>query len=365
MFETKTQENIKAKILQELAKDGLLSIMAGSFADASAGAVARCVSEVYQSLPGVVSMIFVDESSGPYLDEAGRTFWNLVRRPGTKARGQITLTGDPGAMLPADTMFISATGLEFRLREAVTLGEQGAGVGELEAVEAGSRYNLEAGALVRMYVNPVGLSSFASEATSGGTDPESDRSFLARIDERRKRPITSGNGYHYRVWATEVAGVGNAKVVQLANGPGTVGMTVIDANYLPAAGDIVERVTSNVASQRPIGAEPIIGTATGVALTVQAQVTLAGGTSADQVREAFLLALEAYRRSVIQAKYDKVYPGPQEDLPYTILYNRILALLLTIEGVINFSALTVNGGETDVTLQSNEVPTIGEVVIRL
>ena len=77
-----------------------------------------------------------------------------------------------------------------------------------------------------MYVNLTGLTGYQSEAAAGGTDAESDAALLARIRERVQRPPTSGNGYQYRQWAMEIPGVGNAKVVELPSGPGTVGITL-------------------------------------------------------------------------------------------------------------------------------------------
>ncbi len=48
------------------------------------------------------------------------------------------------------------------------------------------------------------------------------------------------NGWQYRQWALSVAGVGDAKVVELAQGPGTVGVTIVDSNMAPASPEIVE-----------------------------------------------------------------------------------------------------------------------------
>ena len=50
----------------------------------------------------------------------------------------------------------------------------------------------------------------------------------ARFYEKVRLPATSGNAYHYQQWALEVSGVGAAKVFPLDNGPGTVGILVVD-----------------------------------------------------------------------------------------------------------------------------------------
>ena len=125
MFEDRTTEKLKEETLAEIDPAVGVSTMAGSYADATVGPLCRQVSRVYQSLPAVLSMLFVDESSGPFLDLVGRDYHNLQRRAGTKARCAVTLTGKAGTQVGAGTVFLTATGLAFRLRAAVSIGAGG------------------------------------------------------------------------------------------------------------------------------------------------------------------------------------------------------------------------------------------------
>lgn len=230
MFEDRTTENLKKETLAEIEPATGVSSMAGSYADATVGPLCQAVSRLYKALPGVLSMLFVDESSGRFLDLVGGDYFDLTRREGTKARCSVTLTGKAGTVVNAGTVFLTAEGLEFVLLSAVTIGAAGTAVGELEAAEVGSAYNIQPDSLTQMYVNLTGLESYENSQGEGGTDRESDLALYTRIDEARKRPDTSGNGWDYRSWALEVPGVGEAKVVELPQGPGTVGVTVIDSN---------------------------------------------------------------------------------------------------------------------------------------
>ena len=254
MYEDKTPEAIKAEILAAIRQSQGLSAMAGGFADGVAGPVAEQLSEAYRALEGVPSMLFVDESSGGYIDLVGGQYYNITRREGTRAYCDISFSGTPGLVIPKGTAFLTAGGLSYALMAAVALGPEGTGRGRLEAAEAGSAYNVEAGAIDRMYVNLTGLTDYHSEAAAGGTDAESDAALLARIRERVQRPPTSGNGYQYRQWAMEIPGVGNAKVVELPGGPGTVGVTLVDSNDRAPSEEIVEAVTAHIEEERPIGA---------------------------------------------------------------------------------------------------------------
>lgn len=363
MYEDKTPEAIKAEILAAIRQSQGLSAMAGGFADGVAGPVAEQLSEAYRALEGVTSMLFVDESSGGYIDLVGGQYYSITRREGTRAYCDISFSGTPGLVIPKGTAFLTAGGLSYALMAAVALGPEGTGRGRLEAAEAGSAYNVEAGAIDRMYVNLTGLTDYHSEAAAGGTDAESDAALLARVRERVQRPPTSGNGYQYRQWAMEVAGVGSAKVVELPGGPGTVGVTLVDSNDRAPSEEIVEAVTAHIEEERPIGAAVTVTAAGEREVTVAAQVSLTGGAGAGAVQDAFRAALAGYLHTLIEGKYGAVYYKPADDQPYTLLYNRVLALLLNVEGVENFASLTVNGGTADVTIQAGEIPVLGEVSV--
>ena len=162
--------------------------MAGSYADATAGPLCLVVSGFYQVVRAVPSMLFVDPSSGIFLDLVGGDYFNLTRREGTRARCSVTFTGTPGTAINAGTAFLTNTGLEFILQTGVTIGSDGSAVGELEAAQVGSQYNIGPNTLTRMYVNIPGLSSYANAHAEGGTDTETDQALYERIDEARKRP---------------------------------------------------------------------------------------------------------------------------------------------------------------------------------
>ena len=150
--------------------------------------------------------------------------------------------------------------------------------------------------------------------------------------------------------------------MELANGPGTVGVTLVDSTYAPASEEKVEAVLQHILLKKPIGAAPTVEAAKAVEISVSAAVTLAG-TTTEAVKEAFKTALQDYFRTLIDNKYKRIYYKPAEDLPYTVVYNRVLALLLTIPGVDNFSSLTVGGGTADISIPADSIPTLGEVTV--
>lgn len=362
MFEDRTTANIKKEALEELSPATGISAMAGSFADASIGAAARVTSEFYQALRAVPSMLFVDPNSGQFLDLVAGDYFNMTRRNGTVATCSMDLFGTPGTLIQRGTVFLTAEGLRFATTVAVTIGADGRAVCTLQAAENGAAYNIAAGALVSMWINIPGLTSYYNTEATGGTDDETGEQLYERIDGARKRPRTSGNGWDYRGWALEIDGVGEAKIVELAFGAGTVGITLVDSTYAPASPEKVEAVLQNILRKKPIGAAPTVEAAKAVEISVSATVTLAG-TTTEVVKEALTAALQNYFKTLIDNKYQRIYYKPSEDLPYTVVYNRILALLLTIPGVDNFSSLTVSGAEEDISIPADSIPTLGEVTV--
>ena len=152
-------------------------------------------------------------------------------------------------------------------------------------------------------------------------------------------------------------------MVELAQGPGTVGVTVVDSNMAPASPEIVEACQALLDAQRPVGATVTAAAPGEVELNVSATVVITAATTAEAVKEAFAARLKEYLAGVIRAKYGAIYYSPEEDPAYTVIYNRILALLLTIDGVENAASLTVNGGTNDVTIQADQVPVAGTVEV--
>lgn len=362
MFEDRTPEALRAEMLEDIQQSQGVTAMAGGFADGVIAPAAEQMSQLYQALRAVPGMLFVDESSGGYIDLVGRQYYNITRRGGTRAVCTMTFTGTAGLTIPQGTAFLTAGGLAFALTEGVTLDGSG-GTGTLEAEAAGSAYNIDAGTLTRMYVNLPGLTGYHNEAAAGGTDDESDAALLARIQERVRQPPTSGNGYQYRQWAMSVAGVGAAKVVELAQGPGTVGLTVVDSNYRAAQEGIRKAVADHLETVRPVGCTPTVAVPQEVTVTVSATVTLTGGGSLEPVQSAFRAALEEYLHSLIDDKYSRIYFLPEEDTAYALLYNRVLALLINQDGVENAEELTVNSGTANLSLQPDEIPVLGEVTL--
>lgn len=363
MYEDRTAEAIRAEICADIQAETGASPVTGGFIDTMVGRLAVEHAKVYSALNAAIALIFPDEDSGAFLDLHGEAYHNLERRTGSKARAAMTFSGTAGTVIPAGTVFVTSTGLEFATEKAVTLNNGGMAGGYVQAAEVGARYNVGADELTKMYVALAGLDEWHNAAASGGSDVESDGAYYARIDEKRKRPPTSGNVYHYRQWALSVPGVGAVKVIPLADGAGTVGVHIVGEDMTPAGAETVARVSEVIAANRPIGPTVTVQAPRAVPITIVARVELAAGGAVAAIQSAFVDKVREYLGGLVERKYAVIYAGKDEDTPYKVVYNRLAALLMDVEGVSNYVSLTVNGVAGDATIAADAVPVLGEVTV--
>lgn len=348
LFEDRTPEGIRAGILADCGLCGLETVEGGWLSDMAAP-VALELWKLYQAMNALFAMVYVDETSGPYIDMQAGLF-GITRKAGTAAVCTAALTGVAGAVIPAGTRFLTPSGLGYTLDEAVALDSGGTGTGSLTAETVGEAYNVPAGTMAPAGGAIQGLTACANGKAQGGTEAERDEALLSRYLERLRTPATSGNPAHYRQWALEVSGVGDARVTRTPAGPGTVGVLIVDGDRQPVDASVVTACAAHIEEMRPIGAAVTVTSAEGVAVAVAAAVDIDGSTTKEAVRAALERSLGEYLKGVALNSQ-------------TVLYNRIAFLLMDIDGVGDYSGLTVNGGTGNVSLTAAQVPVMGTVTI--
>ena len=235
LFDSLTPETILERILSRM--DTELQTREGSYAYDQAAPVAFEIWRALMTLGELIDAFYVNEHSGHYLDEHARLF-TLSRREGARAEATLTAFGRDGVTVPAGTAFF-AGGLEFRLEAELTI-QDGRGEGLLRAAQPGQRYNLTEGMAFQLLRAVPGLERVEAGPAQGGADPESDKALFERLDEKRKRPSTSGNVGHYREWALSVDGVGAVRVTPLWKGLGAVRVLIAGYDRRPVDKAVAE-----------------------------------------------------------------------------------------------------------------------------
>lgn len=344
LFENVTPEVILERILSRMDTD--LQTREGSYAYDQAAPIAFEIWRVLMTLDELIEAFYVNENSGKYLDAHARLF-AMSRREGTRAAARMAFYGRDGTVVPSGSVFYAGGALEFRLTADAAI-KAGTAAGYLLAAEVGQKYNVPAGSINQIGRSIAGLERFESEAADGGTDPEADEALFQRLDEKRKRPPTSGNEAHYKEWALSVDGVGAARVTGLWAGPGTVKVLIAGYDRRPVGQAVTDACAQYIQTQRPVGADVTVVSAEAVEVDVAAQVILDPAASLPAVEGEFTSKLDAL---LAETAFEE----------FTVYAHRVGALLLSIDGVLDYRRLMLNGSRGNLELDSDSVPVLGEV----
>ena len=348
MYEAQSYETILQRLLDKVPSD--MQKSEGSFIYDALAPAALELAQAYVQLNNVLNLGFASTASGQYLDYRA-TEHGINRKPAVQAGGQVKISGVENTVIPAGTIFATAGGLRFVTGSEALIGASGEVTVSVMAEEAGLSGNVPAGAINRIPVALAGVAAVTNPApTMGGTDEENDADLLTRLLARVREPATSGNISHYKQWALEVPGVGDARVLATWNGPGTVKVVVIDSNKEPAGAQIVAAVAAHISEVRPIGADVTVASADGLPIDAATTLTLFPGADMGAVEDAFHNALASYlRRIAFQQSY--------------VSHAQVGTLILGIPGVMDYTGLTLNGGTSNIAVSDIQVAVKGTVTL--
>lgn len=288
---------------------------------------------------------FALTATGEYLDRKVAE-QGLTRKAGTYAKGILRITGTKGEVVRAGAK-AAAENVLYAVDETVIIPECGYVEVGATCTTAGSIGNIKAGKINRFPVMLRNLTAVENITDfTGGYDEETDADLLERYIEKVSRPNVSGNKYHYIEWAKEVTGVGDVRVIPLWNGPGTVKVVITDAENQPAGDELIAEVATHIEKNRPIGADVTVVSASAFTVNISVKLT----TSETDIQERI--------ESII---YDYL-SGEALQKAY-ISYAKIGSIILSVDGVEDYSALRVNNGTANITIADGVVPVLGSVVI--
>lgn len=294
--------------------------------------------------------------TGEELESYIKSRSGLTRNPPTYASGILQVTGN-GTVNEGD-LFESAGGIQFAA--AATVEISGSGEVPIRCTTPGAAGNLPAGSVTMMPVQIAGIVSVSnSDTLTGGYDAETDQAYYDRYLLRLQTPPTSGNQYHYRLWALEVTGVGGVQIYSLGHGDNTVDVVLIDVDGQPADEELIGRVQAHIdpsskglgEGEAPIGAYCYVSGAEPKELDISMTVQTLPGAEQEAVTAAVKAAVAAYLKGIAFAQ------------DY-VSYARINAAVLEADGVQDVSGLTVNGATANVAIGERQVAVLGEVSIQ-
>ncbi len=286
----------------------------------------------------------------------------LTRKAANQASGTVTVTGITGTTIPAGFIFaVPATGgaaaIEYEVITDTDIDQSGTADILVKAVEAGTKGNVAEDSIVIMKTPIKGITGITNQAPiTGGTEEESDDDLWQRIDDANAGAGESfvGNDSDYKRWAEEVDGVGTALVIPEWQGPGTVKIILLDSNGTAAnptiIGEVYEYIVSpgdRIKRKAPIGATVTVDRPNELTIDYAFTLQLEAGYDPGTIETAFKAAMLKY---YAEAKEESV-----------VRYTRVAAVLTGIDGVIDYSNLTVNGGAANIPIDDDEYPVTGTV----
>lgn len=314
---------------------------------------------LYERIEEISSKAFVATATGADLDaklaEVGKT-----RIAATYATGNVTFSGTPQTIISSGTQ-VKSDVLIFTVESSGTISESGTVTLPAVCNVSGTTGNVPIGAINSLVVSINGITSVTNtEAFTGGYEEETDAEARSRYLSSAKKPATSGNKYHYEEWAKEASsGVGEVKCIPLwdndnSHTPGSVAgsvtVLVLDKESNPAQQDLIETVKTHIENERPVGASVIVASAVALTINVNATLTLQSGYISSTVKSAIETSISQYLKNIAFAQ-DEVSAA------------HIGSCILSVDGVLDYENLTVNGGTSNIDIANNEVPTMGVLTI--
>lgn len=285
-------------------------------------------------------------------DELTRTVYQrtgIIRKPATQATTTVIVSGTAGTLVKVGELVGTETILYTVIEEAI-LNESGFAHVRVQCTEFGQIGNVPANTIVNFPASINGLVNvYNPERVVDGYDEETDNDLRQRYYDKLQRPGKAGNKYHYREWALEVTGVGDAKVFPRYNGPLSMKVVVIDANKLPANAELIEAVREHIEIEMPFGVDDLnVIPAEALLINLSVVLTLMPG----------------YTEEVVKANIKKNITKHLKEIAFRtsfVSYAKIGALIIESDGVLDYQDLLINGSTANVVIPDDGVPVMGGV----
>ncbi len=346
MLENISYEDILKRMLDKIPNN--IDKRQGSIIYDALAPTAAELAQSYITLEYIYGKLDVENLQGEELERFVKFRTGIERKQATKATKKGVFKKADGSFfnVPIGSRF-TGENLYYKVIEKIIDG-----VFKLECEKAGEIGNAYIGKLIPVdYISGL-VTAELTDILALGYEAEEDKSLLERYYERIKTPATSGNKYHYLNWAKEVVGIGDAKVVPLWNGRGTVKVVIVDSNKNPAGKELVEKVFEHIEEERPIGAKVTVVSAVDKNISISSKVNLAEGYRIQEVQQKFKENIDKYRKEIV---FKDSY----------ISYAAIGNILFNTEGVLDYDNLKLNEEMKNVPLGEEEIPVFNLVELEV
>lgn len=301
----------------------------------------------------------VDNLTGDELETFVAQRKGTIRKQATYAEGVLTIVEGNGTIHVGD-LFESEGGIKYESLE--TKDVMNGSTVKIRCTQAGSAGNVAANVITKMPITIQGIISVTNQKPIvGGENTETDNDLRERYYEELREPATSGNKYHYKEWAKEVTGVGEANVIDTWQGKGTVKIVIINADRQAASESLVNDVQEYIdphkngdgAGEAPMGAVCTVVSATNIPININVTGIVTNGNVAEsEIRDALAKKVESYLKEIA---FKQNYVSAAQ----------IASFVIGLDYIKDYDTCTINGDNKKVTLSDEEVAVKGTIEVHI
>lgn len=343
-MQEKTQEEFLQSMLSNLSNTEDKTPNSFSYDILSAAAI------VFEDFQRVILELFkkfdVMNLEDEELDARVLQIAGIKRKQATQSTGEVTITGAPNTVIPKETVFLAGS-LEFRIDQDYVIPDTGNITLKVKSVTNGGDANVLPNAIDKSNPQIMGVDNISNaKEINNGYNQETDDDLRERYLEKLLHPPKAGNPAHYKLWATEVDGIWNAKVFRTWQGGGTVKVVVIGLNRKAVGPDLIEKVKKHILEEAPIRYENLtVESATTKKVKVDVKIKLTQNANLIEVKEEIKDRIEKYFYNI----------SFKESI---VSYAKVGAEILKVPGVADYDDLKLNGSMGNVVMKETEVPEI-------
>ncbi|MHB9947319.1 terminase [Clostridium botulinum] len=305
-------------------------------------------------LNDVLNKVFIEKAlRNGYEDEviARCSEMGIYRKEGKKANGIVTIKGAKDTVIPKDFLIQTKNNIQFKTLEENVVPDIGEIDIKIEAIEIGSKYNVRSNTIIEIPIQIIGITEVTNKNNiTNGIDIEPIEDLYKRYKVKVTTPATSGNKYHYYLWAMEVQGVGDCIVKPLWDGNGTVKVILIDSNKKKPSEEIIKNVKDHIEEVRPIGANVTVVGIEEANINISVNIQKDKSVTLEEVKEEIENNINDYFKTI--AFKEKV-----------VRYTRIASCILDVQGIIDYENLKINSSTENIKLNDEQVAILESVVV--
>lgn len=337
------------------------------------------LAEAYQNLSTVMKETNIFTATQEYLDMLCANM-GITRYAATAAVKKTVFATASGAPLsiPLGSRFSTISETQQNVIYIVTApfissGEVVDGAYLLTSETMGTIGNAYVGALRAItYMNGLATATM-SDLIVTARDAETDDELRARYLLTVTRNPFGGNVAQYDEMLKSISGVGEVQIYSAWNGGGTVKCSIVGATYRAVDSAFIEAVQTMVdptintgegLGMAPIGHQVTITTPAEITVNIAATLTLKSGYLTEIVQPLVEEALEEYIDSI---RKSWGVANELNEYAVSIYIARIMMAILSVPGITNVTALTINGNAADLVLTetgtTQQIPVLGTVAL--